>query len=557
MGCAEAFVVGAVSPEEAVHTMRPCGEQAESLSLLARESGLEALLSEQYRVPHSRGSSAGIPELSEQMSEQDWSTLIDTAIARGFDEGLVRFPGRRVRPGRPRKWRLAIAAAIAGLIAGGVHVGLRLGTDGRTPPPEVARVQEAEKVDAGGEDGSDTARAAPEVALPEKPVKEFRIEGPRSPNVTIPSSRLGAVHLGGLSGIFVEEEARLAVDRSSDSSVVVRMNTGKALFAVEHRRFVSFEVRTPHAGVRVVGTVFRVSVDTSFTSVSVLEGRVMVTSPDGVRVALQPNTACSMASVCVDSIACTAAPEEPRLAARSGLLRSYLRYMQGEGGVVVPKLSPRPRLDTLERYAASIPPGTPLRRAEPRLLYGTARRLEDSGRPRQAGDLYRRLVANGSGDTLEYLAGYRLARMHLETYKQPEEAVSLLTDLLAQGSGEPLARELSALLIRALFETSDYGKVAVRMQEHVERWPSSEGTERIAYACAQVLRIHIEDFEQALHYYALVADSFPDSPRREDALYWAGWCLAQHGAQRFENRFLGTYDSSYPEGNWRMSERAR
>jgi hypothetical protein len=84
------------------------------------------------------------------------------------------------------------------------------------------------------------------------------------------------IRLGNKTGIFAEPLTALHIVERTDTTILVELMRGNALFTIDKKRYRLFCVTTPHVRIRVTGTVFSVFVDSVRTKVNVLEGAVQV-----------------------------------------------------------------------------------------------------------------------------------------------------------------------------------------------------------------------------------------------------------------------------------------
>ena len=112
-------------------------------------------------------------------------------------------------------------------------------------------------------------------------------------------------------------------------------------------------------------------------------------------------------------------------------------------------------------------------------------------------------------------------------------------------------KEITILYIRTCLAERDFDKVIPHMVQFVKQFPESDYADHIAFNLAQLFRQQTEDLTSAMNYYEFVIENFPESPYREDAMYWAGWCVVQKQLHKHDNKFFKEYLKNYPDGNWR------
>jgi hypothetical protein len=94
--------------------------------------------------------------------------------------------------------------------------------------------------------------------------------------IRIPLNKERIMRFSGKTVVVAEPLTEMNVKNRTDSTILLEMNKGIALFSIEKRRFCAFIVQTPHVRIAVTGTVFSVAVDSGFTHVNVYEGSVLL-----------------------------------------------------------------------------------------------------------------------------------------------------------------------------------------------------------------------------------------------------------------------------------------
>jgi hypothetical protein len=84
------------------------------------------------------------------------------------------------------------------------------------------------------------------------------------------------IRFGGKTGIAAGPGTMLDVKSRSDTTALVVLTKGNALFSIEKNKFKEFVVQTPTLNIVVTGTVFSVIADSGYTMVNVIEGTVSV-----------------------------------------------------------------------------------------------------------------------------------------------------------------------------------------------------------------------------------------------------------------------------------------
>lgn len=86
----------------------------------------------------------------------------------------------------------------------------------------------------------------------------------------------GVVRFQGQSGFLAEKKTRLSMREKKDTTIILELTDGSALFEVEKGKYRKFSVLTPFAKITVTGTTFRVTSSNEYSIVSVIEGSVKV-----------------------------------------------------------------------------------------------------------------------------------------------------------------------------------------------------------------------------------------------------------------------------------------
>ncbi|HUI91209.1 MAG TPA: FecR family protein [Chitinivibrionales bacterium] len=92
--------------------------------------------------------------------------------------------------------------------------------------------------------------------------------------VPVKKDREALIRLGGKTGIEAGPAAVINVKSRTDTTVLVELTKGTALFTVEKNKFRQFVVQTPTVRIVAVGTVFSVIADSVYAMVNVVEGAV-------------------------------------------------------------------------------------------------------------------------------------------------------------------------------------------------------------------------------------------------------------------------------------------
>jgi hypothetical protein len=95
-------------------------------------------------------------------------------------------------------------------------------------------------------------------------------------NIAIKKDKGTVIRLSKKTGILTDPLTVLNILSRTDTTVVIELIRGNALFTVEKKWYRQFCVVTPHVRIFVTGTIFSVFVDSIRTKVNVLEGRVQL-----------------------------------------------------------------------------------------------------------------------------------------------------------------------------------------------------------------------------------------------------------------------------------------
>jgi TolA-binding protein len=443
-------------------------------------------------------------------------------LQTGKQARIFRFP-------IPYRYALAagiVVAAAAGFL-GGLLVSKRERAVADTPPPCVAA-------------------STPLVAQAGPAFPPMRLYGPRYATI------------GARTGYCADNQALIAVREKSAAKVRIQLNRGMTLFEVQKGRFARFEVETPFADIRVTGTVFAVSVDSAYTRVSVLEGSVRI---ENRRIAARAVDIAAGAEAVMgrDTLMSAASPVRAQLDSLRIALHGFLSAPAAAIADTAAAPAFLPGADSLDRIlrrieidlitgdpaaaaaAEAFVAQNPHSRRSDRLLYVRGQFLEAADSIAAAITAYQRISID-SMDLYEN-ALYRIGRLY-EISGDRARARATFRDYLALFPNGIWAEPAT---YRCIAMAADKREVIDLMREYVAKFGSSTNAEEIMISLADLLRTRVQDYKQAMRYYDLFQEAFPQSRHRADALYWAGWCLVRQGVDSADNRFFRMHLRDYPD----------
>jgi|WetSurMetagenome_2_1015567.scaffolds.fasta_scaffold00173_6 TolA-binding protein len=215
-----------------------------------------------------------------QKSEQEWQKLENDLFLR-----LDAPPSVRPHTGRlpvfpffsfPRPAFAWAAAAVVALAVVGAGVAVALRGDGKASVACLVNVKGALSVTWDG-------KGTPQTITSLTSRNAARVAGPKTVFRTF-AGQTAIIRLDRGSILSLGPDSRLTIEASSPSRQVCFLSTGSVLVKV-HKRAPGqrFEIRTPCASCRVVGTVFRVDArGESQTTLSVYQGKVKLTPSAGI-----------------------------------------------------------------------------------------------------------------------------------------------------------------------------------------------------------------------------------------------------------------------------------
>jgi hypothetical protein len=241
------------------------------------DSTLEKIMT---RIDQPAGASAGgeggalIPETESRMKGTNGGAIADHPDSPpkwvGFDGRQSLVTGSRIRR-FPKPSLYALAAGLLIVVSGLAYVAKTI----HTPHVPAMVSAPADSAATGAPtppaDGGSLSQAI-KVWLDTIRVKDGRDVGKR----VVMQEKGTTLRLGGKSGIVAEPQTVLHLSDRTDTTAIITLERGGALFTVEKKRYRRFCVMTPHVRIIVTGTVFSVRVDSVRTKVDVFEGSVQV-----------------------------------------------------------------------------------------------------------------------------------------------------------------------------------------------------------------------------------------------------------------------------------------
>ncbi|MFC1476385.1 FecR domain-containing protein [Fibrobacterota bacterium] len=381
-------------------------------------------------------------------------------------------------------------------------------------------------------------------------INEFSAPEIDQSKIKLPSRKKSVVYLSKNSGFLAERNANITIISNNDSVVTLSMNKGRAVFEVEKNRYKRFVVITPHVEVRVVGTIFRVAVTKRKSDVTVIEGKVTVTTMKGTQEELTL-TRGKTAYVSEEMLVRDIIERSKMLQLRENLLRSYLQYMQKSH---LDRFTIDSILNMLQKKEkrlldSLVNTSDPVISAQ-LMHYRVAHNHEKSHLYEKAAEHFLQVYKERQNETVAQLALVRACLLSIENLPL-KRALKYFETYIDDFTNGFALKEITILYIRTCLAERDFDKVIPHMAQFVKQFPESAYADHIAFNLAQLFRQQTEDLASAMNYYEFVIEHFPESPYREDAMYWAGWCVVQKQLHKHDNKFFKEYLKNYPDGNWR------
>jgi hypothetical protein len=92
--------------------------------------------------------------------------------------------------------------------------------------------------------------------------------------IPVQKDRDALIRFGEKTGIAAGPAAVISVKARTDTTALIELTRGTALFSIEKNRYREFVVQTPTVRIVAIGTVFSVMADSAYTMVNVVEGSV-------------------------------------------------------------------------------------------------------------------------------------------------------------------------------------------------------------------------------------------------------------------------------------------
>jgi hypothetical protein len=214
--------------------------------------------------------------VSDDLANRTFDAIESTKVSAETMSGDVRFTKTNSRHAAFRFY--ALAAGIAVFLTAGI-VFVRVIRFHKDITPVVAVVP-PEAVNPNYEDstfGMDAPKLIHDDTV-KKLEKQAGFENDREhlKPIRIPQNKERIMRFSGKTIVVAEPLTEMNVKDRTDSTILLEMNKGIALFSIEKKRFRAFIVQTPHVRIAVTGTVFSVAVDSGITHVNVYEGSVLL-----------------------------------------------------------------------------------------------------------------------------------------------------------------------------------------------------------------------------------------------------------------------------------------
>lgn len=381
-------------------------------------------------------------------------------------------------------------------------------------------------------------------------INEYYAGKPIKSSISLPPQEKGVVYLSKNSGFLAEEGTDVTIINNSDSVVTLSMTKGSAVFTVEKNSYKRFAVITPFAEVRVVGTIFQVSVFQHKTNIKVVEGSVTITTIQGIQETLTLTKGKNV-YVSEDSLVQDVIKRSKMLKQRENLLKSYLTYIH------TTRADQFPVEYLLKALQAKIRAGVdslatvfdPVLRAQ-LMHYRVAVNLSNDHYYEKAKNYLLMLYSERQAPFIDQLSMSFICLLELRHFER-EQALKYMESYVDEFTDGYAIEEILMLYIQTCLAEGDYDRAIPYMVQLVQEHKESGFADYIAFHLAQTFRIVKKDLSSAMEYYEYITSNYPESSLHEDALYWAGWCLVQAQVHGKKNKYFRKYKKDYPDGNWR------
>ena len=429
------------------------------------------------------------PELREQLKVRKqgfdaWPDLDERRSLASLRTGLSQMPDppqgfwrRAFLPvdwadPRDRRWALVwtrLGSGLVGATAGVLVAAVFLGFFDRSAP-----------VPSGSSTVvSEAAKSAPEPALAKIPIRALR--------------------LADGSTVDADPESKVVVEQVAEKAVAVRLDEGRARFAVTPNKERTFEVRVGKLIVQVLGTNFVVNRGERGVGVRVIEGLVQVKWPGGLRaLGAQEETEVSYDEINnVAKIAPLEAPqsflrsEQTKKRAKARKSRAKMRQQStdsvqgsGSGGQ---QTSSSETWQSLVRQGQHYAAYEALRDTEHRvsntvgelLLAADAARF--SGHTADAVRYLQKILDEHGTDKNAALAAFTLGMMYLRNLKNPKKAVDLFQRVRALEPDGPLAGDALAREVQTWTQLGEATKARALAEEYLRKYPSGPRSKSVKH----------------------------------------------------------------------------
>ncbi len=381
-------------------------------------------------------------------------------------------------------------------------------------------------------------------------INEFYAEKTTKSNISLPPKEKGIIYLSKNSGFLAEKGADVKIITNTDSVVMLSMTRGSAVFTVEKNTYKRFAVITPYAEVRVVGTIFQVSVYPKKTDVKVVEGTVTITTIQGTQETLTL-TKGKTVYISEDSLVQDVIRRSRMLKKRENLLKSYLKYIHTSR---IDQFPVKYLINELQVKEQSVIDSLadvfdPVVRAQ-LMHYRVAGNYEKEHRYEKAKNYLLQMYRERQVALFAQLALLHICQLEIQHF-QRDKALEYMETYIDEFAGGFALEEVLMLHVQTCLAENEYDRTIPYMVQFVQDYKESDFADYIAFYLAQTFRMQKKDLSSAMKYYEYITTNFPESSFHENALYWAGWCLVQERVHGNKNKYFKKYQKDYPDGNWR------
>ena len=361
------------------------------------------------------------------------------------------------------------------------------------------------------------------------------------------TGKKGIISIDTGTAAVAEQQTAITCNEFRDTAITLGMNAGTALFSVEKGKYRYFRVITPYATVTVTGTVFRVNIEPQCCFVSVENGSVDVRhSGKEITLPVHPGETVRADTDTLMQVWVERSIDE--LVARKKLLAGFLERHPpatrsdhtpyGTGGDLRVRnlrqdiLEETPGVDSAVIALAHERPGDP---DACRLLLDLARSHEGRRMWRKAADILEKVERcdTSAASPFRETARYRRGRLLLQT-GDTAAAIAVFRQFMTDFPESAWFPDITAVFLSTLQHHGDLISADSLLLEIVDKRNRSL-PDRMLMEHADALRENGQ-FNRALFWYEYLVTENASGKYRDDARYWAGWCVVQQSIEKREKR---------------------